>query len=186
MTLVLPKHVADAERARRRAEVGNAVAHSFSRGAEAKVVTERYDSDDFVSQKDVRAQLATLQKFIDAKREANPLYHLPRPSGWKLSVLIVTLPETTGGGIIMVDDAREARAVSSPQGIVLGLGPGAYKDPNKFGIDGETVPWHKAGDRISFVKYDAHLFTLANGQMIGFLNDTQPVSLIDEGWEVPA
>lgn len=185
--LVLPRHVAVGAMNDLRRQKEAAAAAALSKGSGGKPQAYRYDSDDFVSPKDIEDQLTTLQAFIDGKREATGRdYHLPKPSGWKLSVLVLTIPETSAGGVIIVDDTREARAVSSPQGIVLALGPGAYRDPHKFEVDGEITPWHQPGDRISFVKYDAQLFHLANGQMLGFMNDTQPVSLLDRGWKVPA
>jgi hypothetical protein len=99
---------------------------------------------------------------------------------------MLTIPETSSGGVHIVDDNREARSMSSPQGVILNIGPGAYRDPARFSIDGVLTPWHKVGDRIQFVKYDAQPFQLPNGQRLGILTDTQPVALFDSGWEVPA
>ncbi len=83
-------------------------------------------------------------------------------------------------GIIIVEDAKEARALSSPQGIVIAMGDDTYSDPERF-----SEPWVKVGDRISFVKYDATMFQIANGQRLGFMNDTQPIATIDKDWSIP-
>lgn len=177
--LVLPRHVYKA----REAEKAKAAAETFMRKQD---VTYRYDSDDFVSPKNVVEQLRLLHEFVEARRRQEPDYHLPRPSGWKLSVLVLTLPEETSGGLLVVDDSRDSRSLASPQGVILGMGPAAYTDRDRFEVDGVLTPWHAIGDRISFVKYDAQMFQVANGQRIGFLNDTQPLALIDSGWSVPA
>ena len=138
------------------------------------------DSDDFISPVEVQEQLHKLQKYIDTRREEDSLYQLPVPSGWRLMVLVLTIPEKSAGGVIVLDDAKEARSLASPQGVLLALGSQAYKDPDRF-----KEPWHAVGDRIQFVKYDATMFQLANGQRLGTLNDTQPVATIDAGWGVP-
>lgn len=175
--LLLPKHM-HAARAKQRDE---AAAASIQ-----KTAVHRMDSDDFIDREGVQFQLDMLQGYIDARRaDGEPDYHLPKPSGWRLQVLILTIPEKSKGGVMVVDDSREQRSLASPQGIIIGMGPAAYKDAERFMVDGELTPWHRIGDRIQFVKYDAQMFQLANGQRLGTLTDTQPVATIDAGWEVP-
>lgn len=145
----------------------------------------RMDSDDFIDPAGVRLQLDQLFAYVAARREEQPDYHLPKPSGWRLQVLMLTIPETSSGGVIVVDEAREQRSMASPQGVILAMGPACYSDPKRFTVDGKIMPWHKVGDRIQFVKYDAQMFQIANGQRLGILTDTQPVATIDEGWNVP-
>jgi co-chaperonin GroES (HSP10) len=179
--LVLPRHVHHAVAARR----ANAAADAL---AQRPQTVYRIDSDDFVTPKDVMVQLTQLQEYICERRvaEGSEAYRLPEPSGWKLSLLVLTVPGESAGGVIISDDHRESRALASPQGVVLALGPSAYTDPSRFSLGDKLVPWHKVGDRITFVKYDASMFQLPNGQRLGFLNDTQPVSCIDRGWQVPS
>jgi len=145
-----------------------------------KSTTYRINSDDWATKADVKAQLEQLQEYIDDRRVAEPDYTLPQAIGWKVMVLMVTIPEKSAGGVIVVDDAREQRSLASPQGVVLGVGPQAFKDPSRF-----DAPWVSVGDRITLVKYDASMFQLGNGQRLGFLNDTQPISRIDSGWRTP-
>lgn len=159
----------------KRAIVEAAAARAISQSSR-----HRIDSDDWATVSDVKAQLDQLQQYINERREQEPTYVLPTPNGWKLMVLMLTIPEKSAGGVIIVDDAKEARALSSPQGVVLATGSQCYKDPSRF-----EGPWCEVGDRICFVKYDASQFQIANGQRLGFLNDTQPVSTIDKGWSVP-
>lgn len=150
-----------------------------------KTGVNNLSSDDFLSPTDVQMQLAQLHQYVEDRRQVQSEYHLPRPSGWKLLVLVLTIPETSAGGVYIVDDSREQRALSSPQGVILDLGPAAYTDPDRFTVGDTIMPWHEVGDRILCVKYDMSMFQLANGQRLGLLNDTQPVATIDKGWEVP-
>ena len=157
-----------------------ATAQSIQKGS-----AHRMDSDDFVTPENVEEQLYELQRYIDLRREVEPMYILPKPSGWKLMVLVLTIPEKTTGGIIVIDDAKDAKSIASPQGVILDMGPAAYTDASRFTVNGTLTPWHIIGDRVSFVRYDASMFQLANGQRLGFLNDTQPLSRVDTGWEIP-
>lgn len=172
----MPAHVA----ARVAADKAAVTASAFSRNR-----GYRYDCDDFISQEGVQDQLKLLQDYVGEERAKNPNYFLPKPSGWKLTILLLTLPETSAGGVHIIDETREAKSVASPQGVILALGTQAYRG-DRFKVDGQLQQWHWVGDRIVFAKYDAMLFKLSNGQSIGMLNDTQPIALIDSGWEVPS
>lgn len=173
--LILPKATAQALRAERQ------VADSIQRSS-----VNQLTSDDFVTAKEVARQLAELADYIAARREIEPTYCLPHPAGWRVSVLMLTVPEVTDGGIHIVDEMREARGMASPQGIVLALGASAFQDKSRFSIGGELVPWLRVGDRVIWKKYDVTTFQIANGQRLGFMNDTQAVATIDSGWLVPA
>lgn len=165
--LLLPKHVAAS---RKDAAAADAI---------SKTSKHRYDSDDWLTTADVREQLEKLQAYIDARREDDPDYNIPSPSGWKLMCLALTIPDKVGS-IIVIDDSKEARSLSTPQGVILAIGPQAYQDPSRF-----REPWHAVGDRITWTKYDASMFQIANGQRLAFLNDTQPLGCIDKGWKTP-
>lgn len=142
-------------------------------------------SDDFVTLSQVRDQLEDLKDYMEARREQEPEYVLPAPAGWRILVLMLTIPETTEGGLVMVGEHREARAMASPQGVVLAVGRAAYQDPSRFAFSGEIDPWCKPGDRVMWRRYDVTTFQLGNGQRLGLLNDTQPVGVIDGDWEIP-
>lgn len=169
MSLLVPRHY------KRATEAAQSIAAS---------AVHRLDSDDWANASNVREQMQALDAYIQQRREEDPAYRLPQPSGWKIMVLILTIPEKSAGGVHIVEDAREQRALASPQGVILAMGPAAYTDPDRFKVNGELQPWHVVGDRITFVKYDAAMFQLANGQRLGFLNDTQPLSRIDAGWQL--
>jgi len=147
----------------------------------------RMTSDDFVTRREVQEQLDKLAQYLTDRRslEGEEEYQLPQPSGWKIMVLMLTVSEKTDGGLFVVSDSLEAKAMSSPQGVVLGMGPAAYTDASRFSVHGSVEPWHKIGDRIMWVKYDAASYQLSNGQRLGFMVDTTPSGTLDTGWEVP-
>ena len=176
-SLILPKSTAQAVMSERQQ---SAVADSIQRSS-----INQLTSDDFVTEKEVSRQLIELTDYILARRETEPRYCLPHPVGWRVSVLMLTVPEVTDGGVHIVDEMREARGMASPQGVVLALGSGAFQDRSRFTINGELVPWLQVGDRVIWKKYDVTTFQIANGQRIGFMNDTQAVATIDAGWIVP-
>lgn len=163
MSLILPKR-----------PISERIADNMS-----KTSKHRYDSDDFVTRDDVRDQLNKLAEYVAERRLVEPDYQLPQPSGWKLMCLALTIPDKVGS-IIVIDDSKEARSLSTPQGVILAMGPAAYSDKERFGDP--LQPWHSAGDRITWVKYDGTMFQLSNGQRLAFLTDTQPLSRIDGGW----
>lgn len=177
--LLIPRHVA-AMRAKARA---NAAAETVSGERNSAYAI---DTDEFITPAQVDEQLAKLRSHIDMVRKQNPDYTLPKPMGWKICVLMLTLPTKTSGGLELINDAVDAHAMASPQGVVLSFGPACYTDPDRFAINGELVPWAKIGDRVTWTKYDVATFKLANHQLLGFLTDTQPVSNIDGNWEVPS
>lgn len=129
-------------------------------------------SDEFMSHTDVDHQIDTLKKYVAGNRERFQQYFLPRPVGWRIAMLILQPPEKTSGGLELPTDVTEAYAHKSMQGVVIALGGSAYTDRERF-PDG---PWAKLGERILFKRYDAQTFELANGQRLGFLNDTQPIA----------
>ena len=173
--LVLPRHVAAAIHKKDQAAATNI----------SKTSHHRMDSDDFLSLKDVQNQLDQLDEYMFNRRQEEPGYHLPRPLGWKLAILMLTIPDTSAGGVIVIDDSKEQRSMASPQGIVIAVGPAVFSDTARFMVDDVLTPWCSVGDRITFAKYDASMFQIANGQRLGFLNDTQPISLIDSNWSIP-
>lgn len=175
-SMILPAHVAEARAREKAAAVAGSIQGS---------TVSSLSSDDFVSRKQVAEQLKELGDYVAGRREYEAEYALPRPIGWRVSLLMLTIPEKTDGGLINVSETREAKAVASPQGVVLAIGPNAYKDKARFTLNGELTPWIEVGQRIVWKKYDVTMFQIANGQRIAFMNDTQAIGLIDDGWQVP-
>jgi co-chaperonin GroES (HSP10) len=161
MSLILPKHVAAKLKAQ---QSKNAVAGFESQQKHA------ISTDDFIDPSDVAEQVQTFLSYDGV---------VPRPVGWRVSVLVLTIPEVTAGGLIMATDDREARSLASPQGIILALGPTAYADPARFP---DKKPWVNVGDRVMFQKYGGRMFQIRTGQHIAILNDTEFAGVVDGGW----
>lgn len=166
MSLMIPKHVA----ANLRREQMQKQAGSPIGGYETGKLRHALNSDDFIEPADVAAQV---QQFIQYEGA------VPQPVGWRVAVLVLTIPETTAGGVIMADDNRDARSMASPQGVVVAVGKLAYSDPARF-PDGE--PWVRVGDRVMFQKYAGRMFQIRTGQHIAILNDTDFAGVVDRGW----
>ena len=173
--LLLPKHMAASLQRRDRAVADGIAKQSMNMLA----------SDDFVTADEVRKQMDELREYVALRRESDATYELPQAVGWRILVLILTSPKETSGGLHITGDSIESKAVTSPQGVVLDVGPAAYQDRGRFAMNGELVPWCVPGDRIIWKRYDLTMFQIANGQRLGFLNDTQPVATLDSGWLEP-
>jgi hypothetical protein len=65
------------------------------------------------------------------------LERLPDPTGWRLLVLPYKGQGKTKGGIILTDETMQERTYTTVTGLVLKVGPDAYKDEKRF-PDG---PW---------------------------------------------
>ena len=166
MSLLLPKHLASQLRQQEARKMQNGKVGGY----ESAAVRHALNSDDFIGPQDVAEQVAQFLAYDGAR---------PNPVGWRVAVLVLTIPETTAGGVIMADDNREARSMASPQGVVVAMGPSAYKDAERF-PDGK--PWVHIGDRVMFQKYSGRMFQIRTGQHIAVLNDTDFAAVIDTGW----
>ena len=74
---------------------------------------------------------------------------LPIPTGWRILVLPFKMKDKTKGGIIITDDALERAQVASTCGLVLSVGPDAYKDTERY----PKGPWCKKGSWVVFARY---------------------------------
>ena len=156
--LILPKHVAAQMRSRHAAD------------GPVPAAPSAISTDDFIDPQHIAEQVAQFLRYEGA---------IPRPVGWRVAVLVLTLPDVTAGGVHLVDDHREARAIASPQGIVIALGEQAYDDDTRFK---SKTPWVSVGDRVLFQKYGGRMYQLRNGQRIAVLNDTDFSAVVDRGW----
>lgn len=68
--------------------------------------------------------------------------------GLLLKALI--LPEKTAGGLYLPDASRDAAATKYDIGLVIGMGPEAYKDPERF----PGGPRCKVGDWVDFKPFE--------------------------------
>ena len=100
---------------------------------------------------------------------------LPKPTGWRLLVLPFKMKEKTKGGILITDDVIERSQVASTCGLVLEVGPDAYKDEKRF----PEGPWCKKGDWVIFAKYAGSRIQIDGGE-VRLLNDDEVLANIDD------
>ena len=67
------------------------------------------------------------------------LERLPEPTGWRMLVLPYRGQGKTKGGVILTDETMQERTYTTVTGLVLKVGPDAYKDEKRF----PNGPWCK-------------------------------------------
>jgi co-chaperonin GroES (HSP10) len=102
---------------------------------------------------------------------------LPQPTGWRLLVMPYMGKATTDGGVHIPDAVRDREALSTVVAYVLGVGPLAYEDSNKFGPDGQ--PWCKEGDWVCIGRYAGARFKIEGGE-VRIINDDEVIATIVE------
>ena len=106
------------------------------------------------------------------KQEKEP--KLPQPTGWRLLVLPFKMKEKTKGGILITDDVIERSQVASTCGLVLDVGPDAYKDKERY-PDG---PWCKKGTWVIFARYAGSRMKIDGGE-VRLLNDDEVLATVE-------
>jgi co-chaperonin GroES (HSP10) len=127
--------------------------------------------------------------FVESgKRELDPslldkslLERLPQPTGWRLLVMPYQGSSKTAGGLFVPDEVREREAVATVVAYVLKLGPLAYKDPDKFGPEGQ--PWCKQGQWVCIGRYSGSRFKIDGGE-VRIINDDEVIATILEPTDV--
>ena len=99
---------------------------------------------------------------------------LPKPTGWRLLVLPFKMKDKTKGGILITDDVIERSQVASTCGLVLDIGPDAYKDKERY-PDG---PWCKKGSWVIFARYAGSLIKI-DGGAVRLLNDDEVLATVE-------
>ena len=100
---------------------------------------------------------------------------LPRPTGWRILVLPYKRKEKTKGGIILTDQSLEESHVASSIGLVLKVGPDAYKDKDRF----PNGAWCKEKDWIIFGKYAGSRIKIEDGE-VRLMNDDEVLGVIND------
>ena len=99
---------------------------------------------------------------------------LPKPTGWRIIILPYKGTGKTKGGVILSDQTVEMQSVSTTCGYVLGVGPDAYKDTNRF----PEGPWCKEKDWVIFGRYAGSRLSIEGGE-IRILNDDEILATIE-------
>tara|TARA_R110000824_G_C15189844_1_gene674609 strand:- start:1473 stop:1847 length:375 start_codon:yes stop_codon:yes gene_type:complete len=100
---------------------------------------------------------------------------LPEPSGFRLLIALPEVEETTKGGLYIPDERRDAESVASIVGFVLGLGPDAYADKDRF----PNGPWCKEGDWIVMRAYSGTRLRI-HGKEFRIINDDSVEAVVDD------
>lgn len=100
---------------------------------------------------------------------------LPEPVGYKVLIAMPTAKDTTKGGVFIPDDLKQRETVASIIGLVVGLGPAAYKDKEKF-PDG---PYCKKGDFVVFRSYSGTRFRVGDTEF-RLINDDTVEAVVED------
>ena len=119
---------------------------------------EKYDQEPKKEEKDLTSEHAKL----------------PLPTGWRILVLPFKMKDKTKGGILITDDVIERSQVASTCGLVLDVGPDAYKDKERY-PDG---PWCKKGTWVIFARYAGSRMKIDGGE-VRLLNDDEVLATVE-------
>jgi len=119
---------------------------------------EKYDKEPKKVEKDLTSETAKL----------------PKPTGWRLLVLPFKMKDKTKGGILITDDVIERSQVASTCGLVLEVGPDAYRDKERF----PEGPWCKKGTWVIFARYAGSRMKIDGGE-VRLLNDDEVLATVE-------
>ena len=114
---------------------------------------------------------------------------LPVPTGWRILIMPYIPPKVSKGGVELPDEVHERERLAINVGLVMAVGPLAYKDRSKFGDPDESkyyedqsapgTPWCKEKDWVIFGKYAGSRFKIEGGEL-RLLNDDEILAVIDD------
>jgi len=117
------------------------------------------------------------------KEEKSETAKLPVPTGWRILIMPYTPPKETKGGIALPDEVHERERLSTVVGLVMAVGPLAYKDSGKFGDPTDPLkswdPWCKEKDWVLFGRYAGSRFKIDGGEL-RILNDDEILAVVDD------
>ena len=103
------------------------------------------------------------------------LERLPDPTGWRILVLPYKGQGKTKGGVLLTDETMQERGYSTVTGLVLKMGPDAYKDEKRF----SNGAWCKVNDWIIFGRYAGSRFGIEGGE-VRILNDDEIIAVVKD------
>lgn len=107
--------------------------------------------------------------------EVRKAKQLPDPSGWRLLVAIPDLQKMTKGGIVIPDVLLEKETTASMVGLVLKVGPDAYKDHKRF----PSGAWCQKGDFVLFRAYSGTRLII-HGKEFRIINDDTVEGVVED------
>ena len=100
---------------------------------------------------------------------------LPEPTGYKILISLPAAEEFTAGGIVKSGETIRSEQISSVTGLVVKLGPDAYKDKKRY----PSGPYCKEHDFVMFRAYSGTRFTVY-GEEFRFVNDDSIEAVVDD------
>tara|TARA_R100001463_G_C3423281_1_gene210528 strand:+ start:66 stop:425 length:360 start_codon:yes stop_codon:yes gene_type:complete len=110
-----------------------------------------------------------------ANTDKDILKKLPEPKGYRLLIAIPKVDEKTEGGIIRAESSRKQEEVATICGLVIKMGPDAYKDSARF----PSGPWCKKDDWVIFRPYSGTRVTIF-GEEFRIINDDTVEAVVDD------
>lgn len=96
--------------------------------------------------------------------------------GFRILVRPDPIEEVTKGGIVLAVNEKLERG-AQVTGVVLDVGPEAYRAFNKAAGFDDYRPWVKPGDHIYYARYAGKRIT-SDGEELLFLNDEDVAGLV--------
>jgi len=108
------------------------------------------------------------------QQDESLIKQLPTPTGYRILILPFSRKSTTKGGIMLADSYLEKERIATTVGLVVSLGPDAYKDTTKF----PNGAWCEEKDWIIFGRYAGARIKIDGGDL-RLLNDDEVLAVID-------
>jgi|TARA_B000000460_G_scaffold246694_1_gene220388 chaperonin GroES len=115
----------------------------------------------------------------EKKKQEEEMSKVPTPTGWRIVILPHKGVEKTKGGVILSDQLIQEQQWTTNVGLVLKLGPLAYKDKKKF----PTGPWCKEQDWVIFARYAGSRLKIDGGEL-RILNDDEILGVVNSPEDV--
>ena len=114
------------------------------------------------------------KKVVDLD-DARTAKALPDPVGFRLLIAIPKKDQKTSGGVLLPEDMRKREESASMVGMVLKVGPDAYRDVARF----PSGPWCKVGDFIVMRSYSGTRLDV-HGQEFRIINDDSVEGIVQD------
>lgn len=108
-----------------------------------------------------------------AEPQAGRAQTLPIPTGYHILIALLDVEDKTAGGILLPEEHTHREQVASVVGLVLKVGPDAYKNEKRF----PTGPWCKEGDFILFNPYSGTRVNV-HGKELRLINDDTVLAVV--------
>ena len=114
--------------------------------------------------------MSKAEKVIDLENERQKATQLPVPVGFQLLIALPEQEEKTEGGVYVPDDFTQREQTASITGMVLRMGPDAFKDTSKDASRFPSGPYCKKGDWIIMQAYTGTRVSI-HGKEFRLIND---------------